>query len=112
LNIAVGSVDLHDAKSAFSQYASNLELLAPGERVFGPAPQERFAAWSGTSMSAPVVAGGLALGMSVGANGAQAAAALTSTATSVDTVSGNASYAGKLGAGRVNLDAAIASLGH
>ena len=110
MNVAVGSVDLHDVKSAFSQYGA-LELLAPGEAIYGPAPQERSAAWSGTSMSAPVVAGGLALALEGGATGAQAAAALTGTATSVDGVQGNAAYAGKLGAGRIDLNAALTSLG-
>ncbi|WP_309569910.1 S8 family serine peptidase, partial [Deinococcus sp.] len=112
MNMSVGSVDLNDAKSAFSQYSTALKLVAPGEGVFGPAPQERLAAWSGTSMSAPMVAGGLALAMGTGVNGAQAAAALTSTATPIDGVSGNAAYTGKLGTGRLNLDAAITSLGH
>ena len=112
LNIAVGSVDVHDTKSTFSQYGAALELLAPGEGIYGPAPQERVAAWSGTSMSAPVVAAGLALALETGITGAQAAAALTGTAVSVNSVSGNSPYAGKLGAGRVDLSAALTSLGH
>lgn len=112
MNLAVGSASPADAKSAFSQYGAALELLAPGEGVFGPAPQSRLAAWTGTSMSTPMVAAGLALGMGLGATGEQAAAALTGTATPVDTVSGNAPYAGKLGSGRLNLDAALSALGH
>ncbi|UQN08207.1 S8 family serine peptidase [Deinococcus sp. QL22] len=60
-SLSVGSVNLSDIKSSFSNYASQLELVAPGENVFAPAPGELLAAWSGTSQAAPMVAGGLAL---------------------------------------------------
>ena len=38
-------------------------MVAPGEQIYGPAPDNRVAAWSGTSMAAPVVSGGLALAL-------------------------------------------------
>lgn len=62
-SLSVGSVNLSDIKSSFSNYASQLELVAPGENVFAPAPGELLAAWSGTSQAAPMVAGGLALAL-------------------------------------------------
>ncbi|UQN08457.1 S8 family serine peptidase [Deinococcus sp. QL22] len=62
-SLSVGSVDLNDLKSSFSNYASELELVAPGENVFAPAPGELLAAWSGTSQAAPMVTGGLALAL-------------------------------------------------
>lgn len=61
--LSVGSVDGSDVKSSFSNYASQLEVVAPGENVFAPAPGELLAAWSGTSQAAPMVAGSLALAL-------------------------------------------------
>ena len=61
--LSVGSVDLSDLKSSFSNYARALELVAPGEQVYGPAPENGMVAWSGTSMAAPMAAGGLALSL-------------------------------------------------
>ena len=105
LNLAVGSHGLAWNKSAFSQYGA-LSLLAPGEELIGPAPGGRLAAWSGTSMSAPVVAGAAALALSSGSlNGADAVRRIQATATGVDALAANQPYAGKLGAGRLNLDA-------
>lgn len=61
--ISVGSVSLQDVKSPFSNYSNTLELVAPGENVAAPAPGGMVAAWSGTSMAAPMAAGGLALAL-------------------------------------------------
>lgn len=60
---SVGSVDLNDQRSVFSNFGVNLELMAPGERVFAPAPGGRLAFWSGTSMAAPMVSGAYALAL-------------------------------------------------
>lgn len=61
--LSVTSLDTNDVKSSFATYGSIVELSAPGEDVFGPAPQLRVAAWSGTSMAAPMAAGALALAL-------------------------------------------------
>ena len=61
--LSVGSVDLNDVKSTFSNYSGDVSLVAPGENVYAPAPDGRMAAWSGTSMAAPMVSGGLALAL-------------------------------------------------
>lgn len=63
-SLSVGSVDANDDKSAFSTFGTTLEVVAPGEQVFGPVPGDKLGAWSGTSMSAPMVSAtlGLALG--------------------------------------------------
>lgn len=61
--LGVGSVDASDRKSGFSNYGTTLEMVAPGENVFGPGPGGQLVAWSGTSMAAPMAAGGLALAL-------------------------------------------------
>ena len=102
--VSVGSVDLHGVKSSFSNYASNLEMVAPGENVYAPAPEGRMAAWSGTSMAAPMVSGGLALALGAGADRRSLAGLITSTAGNVYGNQANDAFRGKLGEqGRLDL---------
>ena len=61
--LSVGSVTPQDVKSAFSNYSQNLQMVAPGENVYAPAPGNMMAAWSGTSQAAPMAAGALALAL-------------------------------------------------
>ncbi len=62
-SVSVGSVDASDKKSSFSTYGETLELVGPGEVVYGPIPGNRLGAWTGTSMAAPMVSGALALAL-------------------------------------------------
>lgn len=56
--ISVGSTGAtSDAVSYFSNSASFLSMLAPGERIYSSVPGGGFASLSGTSMAAPHVAG-------------------------------------------------------
>ena len=61
-SFSVGSVGANGAKSPFSTFGK-LELMAPGERIWGPAPGGKRSYWSGTSMAAPMVSGTLALAL-------------------------------------------------
>jgi thermitase len=62
-SVSVGSVDAGDKKSSFSTYGVTLEMVGPGELVYGPVPDKRLGAWSGTSMAAPMVSGAIALAL-------------------------------------------------
>lgn len=59
--IAVGAVGAADARVGFSNHGPWVLVSAPGESIPSTFPTGRFAAWSGTSMAAPFVAGQVAV---------------------------------------------------
>lgn len=106
--LSIGSVDASDVKSSFSNFASQLELVAPGENVYAPAPGELLAAWSGTSQATPMAAGGLALalGQALKVPRDTLTQKMADTAFNVYNVAANAPYKDKLGVkGRLDLAA-------
>jgi thermitase len=107
LRLSVTSVDAKDIKSSFATYGYNVEAAAPGENVFGPAPQERLAAWTGTSMAAPMASGALALalGQDLTVSRTDLAEKLKNSSADVDTLSSNRSFTNKMGKGRLDIEA-------
>ncbi len=72
--VGVGSVNINDVKSWFSNFVpeegpieDGLEMVSFGEDVYGAFPGSRIAAWDGTSMAAPMIAGAIALAIAEGA---------------------------------------------
>lgn len=59
-SVSVGSTTKIDSVSSFSNSTTFLTLLAPGSQITSSVPGGGFAAFSGTSMAAPHVAGALA----------------------------------------------------
>ncbi|MCA9836806.1 MAG: S8 family serine peptidase [Trueperaceae bacterium] len=104
--LSVGSVNAGDEKSPFSTYGYTVELTAPGESIYGPAPDMMVASWTGTSMAAPVAAGALALALGEELNVARndLIDTLVDTATNVYSIGNNSKFAYKLGHGRINLE--------
>ncbi|MDH5679202.1 MAG: S8 family serine peptidase, partial [Nitrospinota bacterium] len=60
-SISVGATSKADAVASFSNSASILKLLAPGVSINSSIPGGGYAAWGGTSMAAPHVAGAWAI---------------------------------------------------
>ena len=106
LRLSVTSVNGGDLKSDFATYGGAVELAAPGENVYSPAPEERMAAWSGTSMAAPMASGALALalGETLAAPKATLAEALKKQSFDLYVNGSNGAYRGQIGQGRLDLE--------
>lgn len=115
LSLSVGSVDRNDVRSKFSTYGPKLELLAPGEGIMGAAPDGLTEAWSGTSMTAPIASGVVALALGELPPGLRAkwvdrvVNQLALTADSVEAVNAP-DLVGHLGKGRLNAEKFIRSV--
>jgi hypothetical protein len=59
--LAVGASNSADTLASFSNYGPWVQVAAPGEGLLSAIPGGEYAVWSGTSMSAPLVAGEAAL---------------------------------------------------
>ncbi|MEZ4664729.1 MAG: S8 family serine peptidase [Caldilineaceae bacterium] len=108
--IGVASVGQNDVKSDFSNYGDWIEVAAPGESIFSAAPPSGYAWWSGTSMSAPFVAGQAALIRSVAPTISAGSVVnhIINTVHAIDAV--NPGMAGMLGRGRVDIGASLAAM--
>ncbi len=105
MGVSVGSSDVKDKKSSFSTYG-DIEMTSIGDHVFSPAPGNRAANWSGTSMAAPMVAGGFALALGerdyTNAELRRVGKAMASSADDITLT--NNGYKNLLGSGRLNLE--------
>jgi serine protease len=103
--LAVGSVNNDRTRSSFSSHGSGLDLVAPGNRVL-TITAGRITTMSGTSFSAPTVAGVAALLFAQGMTSSdQVFARLLETANDL----GTAGHDDEFGAGLVRADLALES---
>ncbi len=118
--LAVASTDQNDRRASFSNYDGSshghfVDVCAPGQAIFGcgyydpafPAFSDYFTTNSGTSFSAPMVSGlaALILALHPGYGPDQLMDAIKSTCDDIDGL--NPGFAGKLGAGRINVARAV-----
>ncbi len=106
--LSVAATDQNDAKASFSNYGSWVEVAAPGVSMYTTwynrsTGAHTYASTQGTSFASPLTAGALALIWSANPlwTRTQVINRLLATADNIDAV--NPAYAGKLGAGRINL---------
>src|SRR5262245_60332320 len=101
--ITVAATDLFDKKAPFSNYGGYVYVDAPGVNIFSAYPGGYYSVVSGTSFSAPTVAGAAALIRSLYATGV--AGYLAGGTINID--SQNPDYAGQLGYGRIDVLRAV-----
>lgn len=115
--ISVAATTGSDSKADFSNFGTWVEISAPGAGIYttwynGSTGQHLYSSVSGTSFASPLTAGAIALLWSAhpawGTN--QVKSLLYSSADNIDAI--NPTYAGKLGAGRVNLLRALGDRFH
>lgn len=108
--LSVGATTKEDKMAPFSNYGASLSITAPGYQLLSTMPGNQYMNQSGTSMSAPLVSGLLALMKShyPEATNAQLKTCLLSTADSVYIHA--ARYQNKTGAGRINARRAMACM--
>ena len=101
-SICVANTTQSDAKRGSSCYGSRVDVSAPGSSILSTIPFNNYSTKSGTSMSAPLVAGllGLMKSFSPNSTNEQLIACMKSACDNIDAI--NPSYAGLLGNGRIN----------
>lgn len=105
--LSVANVRSTDVKSNSSNYSFKVDISAPGNGIYNTVNGSRYASYSGTSMSAPMVSGAAALVKSKfpDLDMLQVGEQLRVTADLIDDK--NTAFAGKLGKGRLNVYRAL-----
>lgn len=118
--VCVGATDANDVKSAFSNYGATVDIMAPGSDIlslrardyqgFGIHPVDTtLAVFDGTSMATPAAAGlaSLLYAKYPGKDPYVYERMIEYTCDPIDGVAGNEAFAGKMGAGRINVQKAL-----
>ena len=101
--MTTAATDLWDMKASFSNYGSAIFVDAPGVNIFSAYPGGYYSVVSGTSFSAPAVAGVAALVRSLRAT--KVGDAIANGSVNID--SNNPNYAKQLGYGRIDVVRAV-----
>jgi subtilisin family serine protease len=101
--ITTAATNILDQKATFSNFGPSIVVDAPGVDVFLPYPGGMYSVVSGTSFSAPAVAGTAALIRSLRVNDTKAS--ITGSAVNIN--SENPDYARQLGYGRIDVLQAV-----
>ena len=104
--LAVAATDLQDRKASFSNFGSTIYVDAPGVNIISAYPDGLYAIGSGTSFSAPLVAGEVALLKSLTFQDTDKAVA--KGAVNID--GNNPGFARQLGFGRIDMLKALQTI--
>jgi hypothetical protein len=110
ITLSVGSLDANDVKASFTNYGTWVDVVAPGVGLPSTFWNGNYAAWSGTSFSAPLVSAEAALIFSAQPTwlAGRVRQRIRAKVDSVDSL--NVPYTGLLGKGIINLDSALYGL--
>ncbi|PDH47183.1 MAG: hypothetical protein CND37_05425 [Bacteroidetes bacterium MED-G20] len=108
--ICVANTTQSDIKRSSSCYGTRVDISAPGTSILSTVPFSQYDTKTGTSMSAPMVAGllGLMKSFSPNSSNEQLINCMKSSCDNIDAL--NPSYAGLLGSGRINAYQALLCL--
>jgi subtilisin family serine protease len=109
--ISVAATTSEGDKAAYSNYHETVDISAPGDNVASAYPGGLYTTASGTSMSAPLVAGGAALVLDRQPNATPASIATVIESTSSPLHLADPALDGLLGAGELDIDASISCKG-
>jgi thermitase len=102
--LSVAATDLMDKKAGFSNFGKTVFVDAPGVNIISAYPGGYYAIASGTSFSAPMVAGEAAL-VQAASRSNDTDKAVAKGSVNID--SKNPGYAGQLGFGRIDMFRAL-----
>jgi subtilisin family serine protease len=103
--VGTGATDFNDHIASFSNYGKAVDVVATGAFVVSTAPGGKYAAAWGTSFSAPLVSGAIAVVAATGRYGHWESLRVVSTADNIDAL--NPGYRKQLGTGRINIRRAL-----
>jgi PKD repeat protein len=108
--ISVGATTNIDARASFSNFGSSVDISAPGSQIWSLAPNNGTSVKNGTSFAAPLVSAAAALLLSANPSlsPSEVESCLLASADNIDIF--NPNYIGLLGAGRLNVQQALACL--
>ena len=108
--LGVAALDSNNVLADFSNFGGKVDVCAPGTHIYGTFLDTTYARWDGTSFAAPFVAGQAALlyAKNPGANWSDIKDAIMLSAVNVDAQ--NPGMEGNLGAGLIDLAAALNAL--
>lgn len=108
--ICVANTTSSDIKAGSSNYGTRIDVGAPGSSILSTIPFSEYGTKTGTSMSAPMVAGllGLMKSFSPNTSNEQIINCMKNSCDNIDAL--NPSYVGLLGSGRINAYQALLCL--
>lgn len=106
--LAVAASDPTDHAAVFTSYFQDVAMSAPGTAIRSAYWNGGYATWSGTSMAAPFVTGAAALLKEIHPNWTQEQILARLAASADPILPINWEQVGELGAGRINIGAALA----